>query len=128
MKADNVFHCGLLALGVILAVSPPVHAANNPANGQKVFAEECSECHSVKPGKNKKGPSLFGVAGLAAARTPDFEYSDAMKKSGLVWSSDKLDRYLTNPKSLVPGGKMKYDGLDSADGRSDLIAYLLTLK
>jgi cytochrome c2 len=28
----------------------------------------------------------------------------------------------------VPGGKMKYDGLDDAVARSDVIAYLSSLK
>ena len=118
------------ALAFLAVSGAPVFAlaASNAANGQKVFAEECSECHSAKAGKNKKGPSLFGVAGLAAARTPDFEYSDGMRKSGLVWTADKLDAYIKAPKSVVPGGKMKYDGLESADARSDVIAYLMTLK
>ncbi len=126
-KSNRLTGITMLTVASML-IMPTVYAANNPVNGQKVFAEECSECHSVKPGKNKKGPSLFAVAGLAAARTIDFEYSDALKKSGIIWTNDKLDSYLHNPKALVPNGKMKYDGLASSDDRSDLTAYLVTLK
>jgi cytochrome c len=58
----------------------------------------------------------------------DFAYSDPMKQSGITWTPDKIDAYITRPKKLVPGGKMKYDGLDDAAARADVIAYLLSLK
>lgn len=98
------------------------------ANGQKVFVSECAECHSLKAGKNKKGPSLFGVMGQAAARVPDFNYSEAMKASGWIWTADKFDAYVRAPKAALAGGKMKYEGLDNASQRSDLFAYLSTIK
>ncbi|WP_040231733.1 cytochrome c, partial [Xanthomonas citri] len=53
--------CAPLA-GLMLAGALPVPSAY-AADGANVFLTECGECHSVKPGKNKKGPSLFGVAG-----------------------------------------------------------------
>lgn len=93
-----------------------------------MFATECAECHSVKEGKNKKGPSLFGIVGKKAAMMPDFKYSDPMKESGIVWTREKLQAYITNPKRTVPGGKMKYDGLENATEMNELLDYLGTLK
>lgn len=123
--ASTVF--GLL---VVLAstASLEAQAAADVAKGSDVFAEECAECHSVREGKNKKGPSMFGVVGRKAATVPDAVYSDALKGSGLTWTPDKLDAYLTAPKKFVPGGKMKYDGLAGSAERASLLAYLSTLR
>ena len=84
--------------------------------------------YSVREGKNKKGPSMFGVVGRKAAAVPDAVYSDALKGSGLTWTPDKLDAYLAAPKKFVPGGKMKYDGLAGTAERANLLAYLATLR
>lgn len=92
--------------------------------GADVFATECAECHSVRAGKDKKGPSLFAVLGRRAAGNPGFEYSDAMRASGIVWTAERLDAYVTAPRRVVPGGRMKYDGLADAGERADLLAYL----
>jgi cytochrome c len=103
-------------------------AAGNAAAGQDVFAEQCSECHSVKEGKHKKGPSLYATIGRPAAGVSGFEYSAALKASGKVWTPEALDAYIANPKAAVPGGKMKYDGLADAKARADLLAYLAMLR
>lgn len=104
-----------------------VHAADSAA-GNKVFAVQCAECHSTKEGKDKKGPSLFGIVGARSAQRPGFVYSDALKASGITWTPEKLDAYLAAPKKLVPGSNMKFDGLTDAGQRADLIEYLGTTK
>lgn len=111
-----------------LASGIPVARAADLRHGEDVFAQECAECHSVREGKNKKGPSLSAVSGRKAASIADFVYSDAMKQSGIVWTASALDAYVANPRKAVPGGKMKYDGLADAHDREDLIAYLGSLK
>jgi len=94
------------------------------AKGAALFATHCSECHSLKEGKDKKGPSLFASFGAKSAQREGFVYSDALRNSHIVWSADTLSSYIANPKKAVPGGKMKYDGLDNAAERADLIAFL----
>lgn len=74
------------------------------------------------------GPSLFGVVGREAGTIPGFHYSPANKNSGITWTPEKLDPYLTNPKAIVPGTTMMFAGLKDAQQRADLIAYLATLK
>lgn len=51
-----------------------------------------------------------------------------MKESGIVWTREKLQAYIANPKRTVPGGKMKYDGLNNATEMNELLDYLGTLK
>jgi cytochrome c len=53
-----------------------------------------------------------------------FKYSNANKTSGITWSEDVLDKYLTNPQAVVPGTTMPYAGLKDDTQRGDLIAYL----
>jgi cytochrome c len=110
---------------ISLLAGLPAWAAGDAKKGADVFAEECGDCHSTVAGKNKKGPSLNGVLGRKAASIADFSgYSDAMKQSGIVWTPEKIDAYIAQPRKVVAGGKMKYDGLADAAARADVIAYL----
>jgi cytochrome c len=114
-------------LGWTLAM-PPVHAADAAA-GSDVFKAECAECHSPRAGRNKKGPSLFGIVGRRAATLPDYAYSDALRGHGdWVWTPERLRSYLSQPaRQTNPGTKMKYDGLTDAAELDDLIVYLGTV-
>ncbi len=39
-----------------------------------------------------------------------------MRSADFVWDKEKIDRFIENPDTVVPGNKMKpYDGLASAD-------------
>jgi len=115
-----------LALLMLAALALPAARAADASAGGKVFATECGECHSVREGKDKKGPSLYGIVGAKAAQREGFVYSDALRASGITWTHDELAAYVTNPKKRVPGGKMKYDGLADAKQRDDLLAWLET--
>lgn len=119
----------LAASLALAALSSTAHAAGDARRGADTFAEECGDCHSATPGKNKKGPALFGVLGRKAGSVADFPgYSEAMKLSGITWAAERIDAYITKPRQVVPGGKMKYDGLNEAAARADVIAYLASLK
>jgi cytochrome c len=117
----------MLLVGLMTGTLPPAFAGD-ATNGQKVFQEECSDCHSQKDAKNKKGPTLFNVIGRKSASVSDFNYSDAMKGKNLVWTPEAIADYIKAPKKAVPGGKMKYDGLDDEKARVDIVAFLSTLR
>ena len=120
-----VKHVLWVGLSAGLLVMRLAHADQTALNhGADVFDEECAECHSIKEGKNKKGPSLFSVVGRNAGTVAEYNYSDALKAGGFAWNNDKIDAYITHPKAAVPGGKMKYDGLNDAKSRADLIEFL----
>ena len=127
-NSGNKFHIALFALAAVWAsASPPVRAGDADA-GKDVFKSECAECHSVAQGRNKKGPSLFGIVGRKAGSVADYDYSDALKQSSWTWTSEQLHTYLSQPaKKANPGTKMKYDGLDNAKDLDNLVSYLETL-
>lgn len=91
------------------------------AKGEEVYAR-CAACHSLT--ENRTGPRHCGVFGRAAASQPGFEYSKAMQRSGLVWDTATLDRFLRAPLEVVPGTKMTYAGVPDPSDRAALVAYL----
>lgn len=124
----RTLHCSLL-LAFVLGEAAPLAFAGDADAGKDVFKSECAECHSIKEGRNKKGPSLFGVVGRKAASLPDYEYSDALRgQTAWTWTPEQLHAYLSQPaKRANPGTKMKYDGLPDQKQLDDLITYLGTL-
>lgn len=81
--------------------------------------------------KPKTGPVLNGVIGRTAGTTEGFKYSKAMigaGEEGLVWTVEKLDEYLTNPRQFVKGNRMSFAGLKRDKDRADVIAYLATFQ
>ena len=117
----------LVALTIVAAFSgaypATAQAAGDPVKGKSVFAR-CAACHAVEAGKNRVGPSLAGVVGRKAASVPGYVYSPALKSSGLVWNQATLDRYLLNPRAMVPGTKMIFAGLPKPSDRADVITYI----
>jgi cytochrome c len=95
------------------------------ARGADVYDDRCSGCH-VLQGVGQ-GPSLRGVVGRKAGSVPGFEYTPALKGSGLTWTPANLDRWLIGPQRVVPGTAMTAVVPDARE-RSDLIAYLLALR
>src|SRR5262249_21722589 len=88
----------LLACCTVLLASS-AYGAGDAARGMDVFKTECSECHSAKEGKNKKGPSLFAIVNRSAAALHGVKYSDALKSNGWTWSEEQLRAYLSRPVS-----------------------------
>jgi cytochrome c len=117
----NRFLVTLSMLTLLAAASPGF--AGDAAKGQKVFAK-CKTCHEVASDKNKIGPHLRGLFGRTAGSVEGFAYSDAMKASGIVWSSETLEAYLADPKTVVPGTKMVFPGLKKDEEIENVIAYL----
>jgi cytochrome c len=117
----------IVIAGLLLAGYANAALAADPAAGQKVFKTQCSICHAVAPGQNRIGPTLFGVVGRMAGSIPGFNYTADHKKLGVTWDAATLDKYLTNPRAMVPDTSMIYPGLKNDAQRADLIAYLETL-
>jgi cytochrome c len=105
------------------AAEPPGHAAH----GARLFLQ-CRACHAVGQGEPAGvGPNLWGVVGAKAGARPGYHYSPALAASGIVWTPETLDQWLTRPTALVPGTNMAFQGVASASARADLIAYLESL-
>ena len=110
-----------LALLLTVAASSPALAAGDQQHGKEVY-ERCMGCHAI--GREVVGPDHAGLYGRKAGSLPDYDYSPAMRAFGQVWDDATLDRFLTNPRGVVPGTKMGFAGIPDAQDRADLIAYL----
>jgi len=84
-------------------------------------------CHA-KGMTNGIGPGLLGIIGRHAGSAPGFRYSPAMTNSNIVWDEKSLDAHIAAPQKALPGTTMPFAGIPSREERSDLIAYLETLK
>jgi cytochrome c len=103
---------------------PALLAAADPEKGKVLFLQ-CRACHSLEGGgANKVGPNLHGVFGRKAGTAPGFAYSDAVTKSGIVWSEDSLNHWLERPSDFLPGNRMVFVGIRPPQDRANLIAYL----
>ena len=121
------FAISAFALGVVLQVAPCAVLAADVEAGKTAF-KKCALCHTTEAGKNKIGPSLFGVVGRQSGGLENFNYSEGMKKFEHTWDEQTLDLYLTDPRGTVPGTKMIFPGIKDKAERDDVIAYLETLK
>lgn len=124
-------HTVFLALAMTSLTVPPIAARAEPdiQAGKAVFAARCASCHYV--GRNARarfGPHLNGIFGRHAGGTSDFQYSDAMRTSKLVWSRDTLDAFIRSPGKVVPGTRMRFWGIGNDKQIEDLLAYLQTFK
>jgi cytochrome c len=119
---NHLARWAMAALPIMLAAGPAL-ADGDAAAGEKIFIK-CKTCHTLEAGKNKVGPSLAGLIGRKAGTAPDFNYSDAMKNSGITWDEAALNEYITDPKAKVPGNKMVFPGVKKDEDRANLIAYL----
>ena len=81
--------------------------------------------------KGKEVVALNGVVGRKAASIANYPmYSQGMKtlgELGVVWTEENLDKWLTNPKAMLPDSYMSmFPGIPEASDRVNVIAYLKT--
>ncbi|MGC5700086.1 cytochrome c family protein [Pseudomonas sp. NFXW11] len=116
-----------LVLGANLLGSPAL--AGDAEAGGKLFKRLCSGCHNIGPNvRSSFGPQLNGIIERPAGSATDYQYSTAMKSSGIVWTRDKLIQYLEDPKAVVPGTRMIFWGLSDEEKIDNLLAYLQTFQ
>jgi len=125
----------MLASGSLAAFTGSALAEGDAAKGKAAFAK-CGICHQIGEGaKTLVGPELNGIVGSKAASVADYAamYSAGMKKlgaEGWVWTEENIDKWIGEPKALVPDSAMAlaFPGVPDAAERADIIAYLKTAK
>ena len=120
------FHSFVILLAVLLlsGAAETASPSGDPARGAVAF-RQCAACHSLEPGLHLTGPSLARILGRKAGTVEGFQrYSDALKKSGVVWNERALHEFLKNPQGSIPGNLMPFPGIQDEKQRADLIAYL----
>ena len=117
------FAAALTGVIALTATTPGVGARPVQDQGAQAFAA-CRACHTLPAGgKSVMGPNLNKLFGRKAGTAPGFNYSPALKASGIVWDAKTLDQYLAAPTTKVPGTRMVMKVADPAR-RAALIAYL----
>ena len=108
----------------LLAALPAPFNTADPVAGDAKFAQ-CRSCHTiVKGGPNLTGPNLYGVFGTKAGAVAGFEFSDDLKASKMTWDAPTLDRWITDPRVVLPQTKMTFPGIKDAKDRADIVAYV----
>ena len=114
---------------VLTVIAAPAFAAGDADAGGKLFTKTCGGCHSIGEGaRGGFGPELNGIIGRPAGTTTDYQYSDAMKNSGVVWTREKLAAYIEDPKSVVSGTRMIFWGISDQEKIENILAYLATFQ
>ena len=123
-RAPRALACLLLAVAALTACNRDRIPEDPAQRAERMAFEVCAYCHTSTPdGMHKVGPNLYGVYGRAAAQSPGYDYSTALRESDLVWDEATLDAFLRSPPTVVPGSKMVNATVDPAR-RKAVIDYL----
>src|SRR5260370_34474977 len=122
MQPKIIPSIALTAGAALLAAFAAAGSAKGDTDaGRAAFERRCTGCHALD--HEKAGPRLAGVVGRKAGTVSNFPYSDAVKKAGVVWKEAALDKWLTDPDSVIPDSDMAFR-LDNAAERAAIIAFL----
>ena len=112
----------------LLALLPAAGAWGADDERGRALYHQCKRCHQVGGGaEHRIGPHLNDVFGRAAGSLAGFRYSPGMQAAGaggLVWTEATLDAFLFDPHVLVPRTRMSFAGMEAAQDRADLLAWL----
>jgi cytochrome c len=119
----------IIALGVVVLVAysmglPSEAEAQSGQDGKALFQKRCSGCHALDA--DHEGPRLRGVVGRAAGTVKTFQYSEALKNAKHLWDEASLDKWLTDPESVVPDNDMSFQ-VPKQEERAAIILYLKSL-
>ncbi|WP_274858121.1 c-type cytochrome [Sinorhizobium meliloti] len=92
---NKVVIAALVSLAVSGHATPAL--SQEAAPGQKLFQQRCGACHQLETPRNGVGPHLLGVVGRTAGSVDGFRYSAALKGSGIAWTAETLETFLSNP-------------------------------
>ena len=118
------FKSFLLVASLLVAQTAFARAQESGADrGKVLFQQQCGACHQVAQPRNGVGPTLQGVIGRAAGSVQGFNYSPALKSSGITWTRETLDSFIVNPSAPVRGTRMSQRVPDQQK-RQDIIEFL----
>lgn len=123
----------LCAAAAICAVPARTPAAEAPSQamidaGSELYQGRCANCHSNEPAKTIFAPTLFGLIGRKAGGVEGFPYSEKITHLDLVWAADSLGAWLQSSSLDSALLRMRHLGVEDAQDRAALIAYIASLK
>lgn len=123
--AIAVLPCSVFAASPAPAAAP----ATDEDAGQVAFNTHCRTCHSVKPGDNRLGPSLYNIHGAKAGQVEGFTNYSGQLTADMTWDDATLDKFIANPTAMASNTTMKpFAGIADADQRKLIIDYLKAQK
>jgi cytochrome c len=111
----------MLMASLVAAPATDGVVKGDPVRGHSLYQSRCTACHSLD--HSRIGPAHRGVFNRLAGSVLGFDYSPALKGSGIRWTAANLNCWLANPEAFIPGQKMGYQVPEPVD-RRDLIAFL----
>jgi cytochrome c len=118
--------CGAMFLTQLALAQIPLPAPK-PADGATLFKQQCGTCHTTSLAEPaRQGPPLGDLIGRRAGAVEGFHYSPGFAKADFTWDEARLDAWLTNPQSVIPGAVMAYRQA-KPEVRTAIIAYLKEL-
>jgi len=121
MRSKTISSLVLVAGVTLLALVASGENKADVAAGRAAFEKRCTGCHALD--HDKEGPRLAGVLGRKVGSVPGFPYSEAVKKSAVVWNEAVVDKWLADPDSVIPDSDMAFR-LSSSTERTAIIAFL----
>ncbi len=117
----------MTGLALAFLISPASVLAEKTCDsvqGEKMF-RKCAICHANdQTSKGGAAPNLFEIIGRDVASETGFPYSQAMEDRGGQWTEEKLNKFLENPITDMPGTLMAFAGFKKEQDRRDILCYL----
>lgn len=110
-----------LAIGQTATAAEPT---KETLRAGRAAAKVCLACHHFKREKRKFGPHLVKLLDRPVATAANYQYSEALKGLGGVWSEDRLASWLNDPAGYAPGSTMKFDGYKDMEKSRAVVAYI----
>ena len=133
MKALTGLSLSFLAVACV-GPKPALQPIASPASAAELalgerLSHRCLACHALEQDRNTPAaPTLHHVVNRAIAAEPGYNYSPALRAFAAQnprWTAELLDRFLTDPATLVPGTEMGFAGLADPAERRAVIAWLM---
>ncbi|MET1416564.1 hypothetical protein ABVF61_30130 [Roseibium sp. HPY-6] len=115
-----------------LALMPSVQASEvfeqaKITAGEMLYKVECRRCHAADSSDPSYGPPLENVIGRGAGAFPDYDYSEALATSGIVWTPAALRAWMEDNTGFLPGTKMRHVGIEDRTVQDFILTYLASL-
>ncbi len=90
--------------------------------GKQVYSR-CMGCHSMD--RNRTGPKHCGILGRKAGSVANYDYSEALASSEIIWTRKTLSEFIKSPFEAIPGTTMGFSGIKDEVDRTALVEYII---